>query len=505
MKKEGEWKKTKVVEYYPTPTGAKFHNSPAQYKCIMGPVGSGKSVACVMELLRKSQEQEPQEDGVRRTRWAIVRNTYADLKTTTLETFQDWIPESWCHISTSHAPMDGVLRLDLPDGTKVESTFWFMALDNPEDVRKLKSLEITGAWLNEARYINKAIMSVAVERSGRYPSMRDGGPTWDGIICDTNPPSNSHWYYDFAEKLKPDDWDFFRQPPAVLRDKFNRPYVNTEGNSLLGIPKAENIDRLKGKEKYYKKQLVTKNEREIKVDLEAQYGFLHSGKPVWPQFRETLHVSKDKLDIYRGMPIIIGTDNGRTPATLVCQMTPFGQLRVLREIHKLDTGAPNFIKQYVKPLLDLEFSGQPRTNYCDPACNQKAQTSELTVLDVWNKNGIHSVEAPCSNRLQPRLDAVENLLTRLVVRDDVGGEPAILIDPSCTFLIESLNGGYHLELEKSDGCDEFKEVPKKDKYSHICDALQYVCIAHDDDYAAVIEEYTDSPDLEVVVDKKVVW
>ncbi len=75
----------KRVEYYPTPTGARFHNSAADYKCIMGPVGSGKSVTCVMELLRKAQEQAPQSDNVRRTRWArlspstAIRITYPSV------------------------------------------------------------------------------------------------------------------------------------------------------------------------------------------------------------------------------------------------------------------------------------------------------------------------------------------------------------------------------------------------------------------------------------------
>ena len=495
----------KRVEYYPTPTGARFHNSAADYKCIMGPVGSGKSVTCVMELLRKAQEQAPQDDNVRRTRWAIIRNTYADLKTTTLETFQDWIPNEWCEVHTSHAPMDGVLRLNLPDGTKVEATFWFMALDQAEDVKKLKSLELTGAWLNEARYINRAIMSVVVERAGRYPSMRDGGPTWAGMICDTNPPSSAHWYYEFAEQKKPKDWDFFRQPPAVLRDKFGRPYVNTMGDAARKIGPAENIDRLFGKDKYYLKQLDTKSVREIRVDLEGEYGFLHAGKPVWPQFRDSFHISRKPLDIYRGLPLLMGTDNGRTPATLICQMTPFGQLRVLREVHELDIGAGNFIKQYVKPMLDNEFQGMSVKNWCDPACNQKSQLDEFTVLDVWNRNGIISEVAPCSNRMQPRLDAVENRLMRLVSSGSADSEPSILIDPSCTFLKESMTGGYHIELVKSAGSEEYKEEPKKDKYSHICDALQYVCISLDEDYAKIAEDYYDAKDLNVSVNTNIVW
>ncbi len=380
-----------------------------------------------------------------------------------------------------------------------------MALDRPEDVKKMKSLEVTGVWINEARYTHQSIMSVAVERAGRYPSMRDGGPSWAGVICDTNPPSNDHWYYLMAEVQKPIDWSFFRQPPAVLRDKFNKPYVNIVGDPSRNIAKAENIDRLFGKHKYYEKQLVTKKPMEIRVDLEGEYGFLHSGKPVWQQFKSSFHVSKEPLEIYRGIGLKLGTDNGRTPATLIAQLSPFGQLRILREVHQLDIGAGNFIDKYVKPVLNKDFQGIPRINYCDPACNQKSQLDEFTVLDVWNKHGIRSIEAPCSNKIQPRLDAVENFLMRLVSSGSSESEPAIIIDPSCTFLIEALDGGYHLDVVHTVGTtDEFKELPAKDKYSHICDALQYLCISFDADYAQVIEEYKNEADTPVVT-ANVMW
>lgn len=494
----------KKKEYYPTPTGAKYHKSPAKVKGIMGPVGSGKSVCCVMDLLQKAQQQRPQADGVRRSRWLITRPTYKQLVSTTIKTFQDWVPSQMCKLNMSHSPIDGVLNLDLPDGTKVEATFWFMALDGPDCISDLKSLEITGAWINEARYVREDVMTTLIERAGRYPSVDDGGCVWSGIIMDTNPPDNSHWYYKKAEIIKPPSWEFFRQPPAVLMDEFGRYYENLHGDPKRGIPPAENITRLeKG---YYQKQIESKKPMFIKVELEGQYGFLMDGKPVWPMYRDNFHLSEKPLEIYRGLPIIMGTDNGRTPATIIGQITHYGQLRILREFIGVDIGANRFVETKVKPILDRDFPSIPRTNYCDPACNQKSQTDEFTVLDVWNKHGIKSVVAPCSNKIQPRLDAVENRLMRLVDSGTGECEPAIVIDPSCETLRRGLLGGYHFKVVKEAGVnDRFKEEPAKNEFSHVCDALQYMCIAYDDDYSKVSEEYIDAPDLNTVVNTNVVW
>ena len=57
-----------------------------------------------------------------------------------------------------------------------------------EDVKKLLSLELTGVWVNEAREIPKSIIDAVTMRCGRFPSMREGGPSWSGVICDTNAP-----------------------------------------------------------------------------------------------------------------------------------------------------------------------------------------------------------------------------------------------------------------------------------------------------------------------------
>ena len=63
-----------AIHYKAEPTASKFHRSDAFVRGLRGPIGTGKSVTCCMEMIRRAREQAPLE-GVRRTRWAGIRNT----------------------------------------------------------------------------------------------------------------------------------------------------------------------------------------------------------------------------------------------------------------------------------------------------------------------------------------------------------------------------------------------------------------------------------------------
>jgi hypothetical protein len=71
---------------------------------IMGPIGSGKSVACVMKLIRNVQKQTVGEDGWKRRRTAVIRNTYPELRTTTIKTWHQWVPPSTGTTATPARP-----------------------------------------------------------------------------------------------------------------------------------------------------------------------------------------------------------------------------------------------------------------------------------------------------------------------------------------------------------------------------------------------------------------
>ena len=66
-----------------------FMKDDSFFRGLRGPVGSGKSVSCCIEILRRALEQKPGADGISRSRWAVIRNTNPQLKTTTIKTWID--------------------------------------------------------------------------------------------------------------------------------------------------------------------------------------------------------------------------------------------------------------------------------------------------------------------------------------------------------------------------------------------------------------------------------
>ena len=59
----------RTISYIPSPTFDAIHKRRPMVSAVRGPVGSGKSVGCVMFMLDIALSQEPNADGVRKTRW----------------------------------------------------------------------------------------------------------------------------------------------------------------------------------------------------------------------------------------------------------------------------------------------------------------------------------------------------------------------------------------------------------------------------------------------------
>lgn len=438
----------RTVSYAPPgPVVRNFFRSDAFVRGTMGPIGSGKSTACVIEILRRSAEQVPSSDGIRRTRWAIIRNSYPELKTTTLKTWADWCPLSFGKVNMDSPFVHHVKTADL------DMEVIFLALDRAEDARKLLSLELTGAWLNEAREIPKTVLDALTGRVGRYPSKMQGGATWSGIIMDTNPPDNQSWWYRLAEEETPKDWEFFKQP---------------SGRSL----QAENLPNLpKG---YYDRTLSGKDEDWVKIYVDGEYGFLNEGQAVYPMYRDRVHAAMENIEPVSTCPIIIGADFGLTPAAIIGQKLVDGRWLILDELVCEDAGNINFAKRLSSHMAmyypDFDVIGA----WGDPAGNQRGANAadEKTALELMSMYTPWKWRAaPGDNGIEMRLEVVRAALNRLV-----DGNPGILVSPRCKTLRKGFTGGYHYKLLRSGDGTQTQETPNKNAYSHPHDALQYLLL-----------------------------
>lgn len=439
-------KRTITYSYEGSPTLLAFANDDHNMRGLMGPFGSGKSSACAVEIVQRGLVQEPSTlDNIRHTRWAVIRNTYGQLESTTQKTLFDWFPPHYFGIyrSSKHEYVITAFR-----GARIE--IMFLALDRPEHVQKLLSLELTGAWVNEAREVPWEVIRVLGRRCNRYPAKREGGCTWWGVFMDTNPPdTESDWYRYFEEK-RPPNAAIFKQPSGLS-------------------PQAENKQHLPAT--YYTDMLNDLTDEQIKIYVHGQYGFETSGKAVYEgSYNDALHCS-EVAEYHPNVPIIKrGWDFGLTPAVSFSQMLPSGRKIVFDELCATRAGAGAMAKAVKRYSAD-KYPRAVFEDVGDPAGSYPGQEREESCFQVLNEEGIDIVAG--NQDLDARIESVRWGLENLI-----DGQPALAIHPRCTMMRRGFQGGYkHREVLSKDtlGDQRYDAKPLKNKFSHIHDALQYDC------------------------------
>lgn len=458
-----------------------YHLSRARVSFIMGPLGSGKTIQTCQKLLKLMTEQAPNSEGVRPTRFCAIRNTYSELFSTTIK---DWIGlfgGLGIFKQGSKEPPIWKAKFTLDDDTEIEAELIFLALDRPEHIKKLRGMQVTGFWLNEAKELPKAVVDMADLRHGRYPSLATGGvsPTWHGMVGDTNAPDDVHWYYKLAEEDRPEGWEFYKQAGGVIRTNKK----NELGQPIFAPnPIAENIHNLP--DGYYEKGMAGKSTDWIAVNLGNEYGLVVDGKPVYPEYNDLVHCPQDGVPLLPHLPIGIGWDFGLTPCICIVQITERGQLRIIDELTSEDMGVKQFARDCVKPFLAPYLSQVDiGLSMCDPAGNIRHETDATASLGILNDIrdeeegefipldlGFATEGAP-SNVIVKRTGAVRHYLTKMV-----DGQPGLLLDRKCKVIRKGFQGGYKYRKLSVSGEERFRETPDKNQYSHPHDSLQYIAL-----------------------------
>lgn len=451
--------------YIPTPTGNIAHSDNSFVRLIMGPYGSGKSTWCCNEILKRTASMPAWSNGRRRARWGIVRNTSGELQSTTLQTWLTWFGD----LGDIHKRQKPLLTYEhtFNDGNGViELELIFIALDREEDLRKIKSLELTGCYINELSEVPQGALSHLKGRvNKRYPS-RSFCPDdyWSGIICDTNPPDVDHWIYRDFEEKQLESYRIFHQPPGLLK--------HADTGIWLPNPECDNANNLAAD--YYTKLAEGQTEDFVKVFCLGEYGSVGFGKRVYPEFNSDIH-AVPRITAIQGTAINLGWDFGLTPACVVMQTSPRGQVRVLKEYTSQDMGIRTFAKNIVIPALQRDFP------YCkigisrgDPSGTAGDDImEELSCIGELNSLGVDTAPAR-SNDLEPRIGSVRYFLNTMI-----DGQPAYIISrEGCPQLVRGFIKDYCYKRLSVGGEERYKEVPHKNAVSHPHDAQQYILMEY---------------------------
>lgn len=155
----------------PLPAQAKFWASSARHRAFVGGIGSGKTLAGCIEVMR-------QPAGSYGT---IIAPSYPMLRDATQLTFFEWL-SPFVH---QHNKSDGVTTL--VNGTQI---FWRSG-DNPESLR---GPNLNWFWLDEADYMDEDVWKIMLGRIRRSPTS-----AW----ITTSPNGDANWVYNsIARKVK---------------------------------------------------------------------------------------------------------------------------------------------------------------------------------------------------------------------------------------------------------------------------------------------------------------
>lgn len=512
-----------------SPTLWKFFNDRTRVRVVLGPVGSGKTVACCANPFAIAMEQTPGTDKVRPFKLAVVRNSMPELWRTTIETWLGIYKEEHCGMIRRSTPITHTITVhELADDTTLHFQAEFFGLDRPDQVKALLSYEATMIYFNEMREVPKAIVDAAGDRIGRYPSMQKGGvmPTFAGIIGDSNPPDKEHWLYK-ACAMPPMGWKFFLQPAGIseversstntYRAKLGEPFVGeitadytvttASGKVFAANPNAENIPNLpydltfdpqvkqafeEGKlneperayelmrkrpdgpslnlrrGNYYLSRVPGKDQSWIDGYYRNKFTYVLEGEPVIREFNAEIMVVDD-LEVLENVPLGGGYDVGSGtlyPAGIVAQVHPLGIYLIHAEVSVDSTGLKEF-GESMNFLLTNEFPEVKLEQFWgEPSGEARDGLLKKTYHDHLKSFGL-PVKSHGVPSAETRTQAIKSPMTRLKA-----GRPGILINRRrCPKLIRGLEGAWCFRRIQVAGSERFATVPEKNQYSHVCEAL----------------------------------
>ncbi len=386
-------------------------------------------------------QQQRGPDGKRHTRWTIIRNSYPQLRDTTIPTFFQWFPPQY--FGKYNVANHSYLIEGLKD-CRIE--ILFRALDKPGDIANLLSLELTGAWINEGREVPWVMVDTLQTRLGRWPPIRDGGATWFGLWMDTNMPDTDSKFYKFFEEteLDPKFARIFKQPSGLAEN-------------------AENLPNLPGGREYYTRLTQGKSKEWVNVYVESNYGFVSDNKPIYPEYSDQLHLKA--VEPIGSQPIIRGWDVGFGGGCVLTQMLPDGRWLIFDELEPDGVGIDRFSDQVLEHCSMSFPRGARFEDYGDPAGQSRAQTDERSCFDIMQSKGIEIEPGD-----QAPLFRIESV--RKPLRTIVNGEPQLVLHPRCRRLRKGFMGGYHFRRLQVSG-ERYSEKPNKNEYAGLHDALQY--------------------------------
>jgi hypothetical protein len=413
---------------------------------IVGPGGSGKTIASCKKALVSATRIGPGPDGVRRYVLGTWRQKYINVWQATIpswwkvfprETFPKWVGASPRQAEHTVEFEDKFGRIVLINRFRA-----FSEQADPEDVL---GNEFTDCYLNEWTTLPEELFIALVDRVGREPPMsitkRAGR-----FFGDCNAPDvTSYIYRDYFESKKP-GYALYLQPSGLAPD--------AENIENVGRGYYENSERINAHRPWWIRRMI-----------HAMPGYARANDPVYPKYDDTRNLSLNTLPVIPELPVGIGCDGGLTPAAAYFQEMSNGQLRILAEV-ALERGGMSELATSMLALEEHRFRNCHFVTVCDPAMGAGEDTEDSSDRARLSRYLGREVELAPTQDLGARVEAV-NCKFDLTLDE---GRPGLILDPSCKVLRRGFNQTFH--YRRVVGTNDRGNIAKTFD-GHVQEALQY--------------------------------
>ncbi len=472
---------------FPGPVAEAYYWDDADVVAIQGPVGSGKTTTKMRRKLRRAR-QIPRSviDGVRYYKVLFVRETYRQLWATVIPSYLETFPKALGQWSGGRGdPVRHHIRFEDEFG-EIDFVAEFMAFGD-SIAASLRGLQVTDMDISEADTNPLDTLTFGVGRINRHPSRQhfegyaEDLRSYGQIDCDFNAPDEDNWTFKVFHDSKGRK-NIADQLNAALRPGSKPIEITFHRQPGYGEPGTENLQNLAPG--YYELQIGL-NKLAGKSDVTDRMVFnkttyLRAGEPVFiREFNRRIHVAETTIQPDPTLPLLFGLDQGFKGAALLAQFAPPFHWTILAELHFHDERlmAAEFGRRLAN-LIEARFAHLRLGDGWGDMAGEAGASQGADENATWNRIVGQSAgfrvrpQRIGTNRIQPRLEAV-----RAALEFVQGGQPGLLIDPSCKFLIRGFEARYIWTDEVNATGDKRKVPDKSLTEANVMDGLQYLLLS----------------------------
>lgn len=407
-----------------------------KYIAYVGGVGSGKTlVGCITVLtwavLHKGD-------------YLVTRQFSPEMKITTQKTFKEICPPE---LIEEERVADGIIRIKCAAGGS--SNVIFRPAEDPD---KWRSLNLSGAYIDEANQVSEAAFMLLQGRL-RGAGLRK-------IIMTTNPKGHD-WIFSWFVKQ-----DMLKTPESKKMFK------------LIKAPTTENIHLPDG---YVQSMLDTWSPERIQREIMGSFDSFEG--QVFPEFRRDIHVIKP-FRVPEDWTRIVAIDHGfRNPAAWVwVAQDGDDNLYVYREFYERELLIKD-IAERASRMCKGENIQQARIDPSTKAARGNNGESDWDTYLKFLPEGFPLM--PANNSKETGIDRIKTYM-RIDKRTN---KPKLFIFDTCENLIDELVKYRYQELTPNqEGRMNVKEEPVK-VHDHAIDAMRYAVMAFPEPEVLAVDKY----------------